>query len=97
PRQALATLADRGVGHVLIEGGATVLTSFLVADLVDELLVHLGPLLLGAGRSAVGDLGVSTLADAHRFHPDGAPALLGEDLVMRYIAAPANPIPADHR
>lgn len=97
PHQALATLAERGVGHVLIEGGATVLTSFLAADLVDEFLVHLGPLLLGAGRSAVGDLGVSTLADAHRFHPDGDPALLGEDLVMRYIAAPASPIPADHR
>ena len=88
PHEALAILAERGIGHVLIEGGATVLTAFLAADLVDELVVHIAPLLLGAGRGAVGDLGIATLADAHRFHPDGPPALLGEDIVARYTASP---------
>ncbi|WP_366180778.1 bifunctional diaminohydroxyphosphoribosylaminopyrimidine deaminase/5-amino-6-(5-phosphoribosylamino)uracil reductase RibD [Actinomyces timonensis] len=81
-------LADRGIGHVLVEGGATVLTAFLAADLVDELVVHIAPLLLGSGRCAVGDLGIATLAGAHRFHPDSPPSLLGDDLVIRYTASP---------
>lgn len=88
PREALAALAEHGAGHVLIEGGATVLTAFLAADLVDELVVHIAPLLLGSGRGAIGDLGITTLAEARRFRPDSPPALLGDDLVIRYAASP---------
>ncbi|GGO95235.1 bifunctional diaminohydroxyphosphoribosylaminopyrimidine deaminase/5-amino-6-(5-phosphoribosylamino)uracil reductase RibD [Actinomyces gaoshouyii] len=88
PREALAVLAERGIGHVLIEGGATVLTAFLAADLVDELIVHIAPLLLGSGRGAVGDLGIATLAGAHRFQPDCPPVLLGDDIVIRCTASP---------
>jgi diaminohydroxyphosphoribosylaminopyrimidine deaminase/5-amino-6-(5-phosphoribosylamino)uracil reductase len=31
---------------------------------VDRLEVHVGPVLLGAGGAALGDLGVATMADA---------------------------------
>lgn len=62
PWAALATLFDRGIRHVLLEGGPTLAASFLRAGLVDELIVHLAPTLLGAGRPGVADLGITTLA-----------------------------------
>lgn len=62
PSAALATLFDRGIRHVLLEGGPTLAAAFLRAGLVDELIVHLAPTLLGAGRSGIADLGITTLA-----------------------------------
>lgn len=62
PSAALATLFDRGIRHVLLEGGPTLAAAFLSAGLVDELIVHLAPTLLGAGRPGVADLGITTLA-----------------------------------
>lgn len=57
-------LHSRGIRTVLLEGGAALGAAFCEAGLVDEIVVYLAPLLLGAGRSAVGPLGVETLADA---------------------------------
>jgi diaminohydroxyphosphoribosylaminopyrimidine deaminase/5-amino-6-(5-phosphoribosylamino)uracil reductase len=67
PREVLRVLAAKEVRHVLIEGGATVATAFLRAGLVDDLRVYQAPILLGAGKSAVGDFGVATLNDAPRW------------------------------
>ena len=36
------------------------------AGLVDEIVVYVAPMLLGAGRNAVADLGISTIVDALR-------------------------------
>lgn len=64
PRAVLAELYDRDVRRVLLEGGATLAASFLTDGLVDEVLVHLAPKLLGAGPSLVGDLGISSIGEA---------------------------------
>jgi diaminohydroxyphosphoribosylaminopyrimidine deaminase/5-amino-6-(5-phosphoribosylamino)uracil reductase len=64
PAELLAELYDRDVRRVLLEGGPTLAAAFLRAGLVDEAIVHLAPTLLGAGPSLVGDLGISTMADA---------------------------------
>jgi diaminohydroxyphosphoribosylaminopyrimidine deaminase/5-amino-6-(5-phosphoribosylamino)uracil reductase len=64
PAALLAELFDRGVRRVLLEGGPTLAAAFLRAGLVDEAVVHLAPTFLGAGPSLVGDLGISTIADA---------------------------------
>jgi diaminohydroxyphosphoribosylaminopyrimidine deaminase / 5-amino-6-(5-phosphoribosylamino)uracil reductase len=66
-REVLRTLAAREVRHVVVEGGPTLATAFLAADAVDEVHAYVAPVLLGAGRSAVGDLGLRTMADARRF------------------------------
>jgi diaminohydroxyphosphoribosylaminopyrimidine deaminase/5-amino-6-(5-phosphoribosylamino)uracil reductase len=64
PHEALATLFARDVQHVFLEGGPTVAAAFVRAGLVDEVVVYVAPMLLGSGRSAVGDLGIGTIADA---------------------------------
>ena len=64
PAVLLAELFDRGVRRVLLEGGPTLAAAFLSARLVDEVVVHLAPQLLGAGAAMVGDLGISTMSAA---------------------------------
>jgi diaminohydroxyphosphoribosylaminopyrimidine deaminase / 5-amino-6-(5-phosphoribosylamino)uracil reductase len=66
PHEALATLFARDRQHVFLEGGPTLAASFLSAGLVDEVVVYVAPLLLGSGRSAVGDLGIDTMHHALR-------------------------------
>jgi diaminohydroxyphosphoribosylaminopyrimidine deaminase/5-amino-6-(5-phosphoribosylamino)uracil reductase len=66
PHQALAQLFARDRQHVFLEGGPTLAAAFLRAGLVDEAVVYVAPMLLGAGRSAVADLGITTIADAWR-------------------------------
>jgi diaminohydroxyphosphoribosylaminopyrimidine deaminase/5-amino-6-(5-phosphoribosylamino)uracil reductase len=64
PHEALAELFGRDRQHVFLEGGPTLAAAFLRARLVDEVVAYVAPMLLGAGRSAVADLGVRTIADA---------------------------------
>jgi diaminohydroxyphosphoribosylaminopyrimidine deaminase/5-amino-6-(5-phosphoribosylamino)uracil reductase len=66
PKEALAELYARDRQHVFLEGGPTLAAAFLQAGLVDEIVVYVAPMLLGAGRSAVADLGITTIADAFR-------------------------------
>ncbi len=66
---ALETLSARGIETLYVEGGGSVITAFLRAGLVDRLLVVTAPLVIGAGVSAVADLGIDDLAGALRFRP----------------------------
>ena len=66
PAQVLDALTTRGLRHLLVEGGPTLSAAFLRAHLVDEVHAYVAPVLLGAGPSAVGDLGIGTIADALR-------------------------------
>lgn len=52
----LRALGGEGVQSLLLEGGPTLATSFLAADLVDKLLVFVAPVVSGAGPRFVGDL-----------------------------------------
>src|SRR5919112_5344732 len=53
----LEHLSARGIDRVMVEGGGTVLTQFLTADLVDELHLVIAPLFVGDSRAPrlVGD------------------------------------------
>lgn len=54
-----------GVDHLFVEGGAGAAAAFLAADLVDRLLLYTAPVIVGDGRSAIGDVGLADLAAAH--------------------------------
>lgn len=66
PQAALAELFAIGSRHVWLEGGPTLAAAFLRAGLVDEVIAYIAPTLLGAGASAVGELGIATIGDAVR-------------------------------
>lgn len=61
---AIATLPN--VDHILVEGGAAVASAFLAADLVDRLLLYRAPILIGGGKPALRDIGLTDLAEAHQ-------------------------------
>lgn len=86
----LTDLHGRGVRHLMVEGGPTLITALIRTNLVDELYWYRAPLLLGAGKPALGDLGITSLDQAGRWQLDPAgqtPALdvLGADTLTRLI------------
>jgi 2,5-diamino-6-(ribosylamino)-4(3H)-pyrimidinone 5'-phosphate reductase len=58
--RGLSTLERRGVGRLMVEGGGELIFSLFEAELVDELTVYVGSLVIG-GRNA------PTLADGEGF------------------------------
>ncbi|GAB6985883.1 bifunctional diaminohydroxyphosphoribosylaminopyrimidine deaminase/5-amino-6-(5-phosphoribosylamino)uracil reductase RibD [Nocardioides pyridinolyticus] len=66
PQAALEQLFALGRRHVFLEGGPTLAAAYLRAGLVDQIVAYVAPMLLGAGRSAVADLGITTISEALR-------------------------------
>ena len=52
-RLALRELAARGIQTVMVEGGATVIGSFLRAGLVDDLYTYIAPMVVGGGAPSL--------------------------------------------
>jgi diaminohydroxyphosphoribosylaminopyrimidine deaminase/5-amino-6-(5-phosphoribosylamino)uracil reductase len=61
---ALGELYQRGVKHVLVEGGPTLASRFVQMDLVDEFVVYLAPKLLGGEKLAIGSIDVPSIDQA---------------------------------
>ncbi|HWB70724.1 MAG TPA: bifunctional diaminohydroxyphosphoribosylaminopyrimidine deaminase/5-amino-6-(5-phosphoribosylamino)uracil reductase RibD, partial [Egibacteraceae bacterium] len=78
---ALALLWERGVRSVLVEGGAAVLSAFLREQLCDKLVVHLAPLLLGAGGLPLAPAGPTSLVEALPLRLDSVERV-GEDVIL---------------
>lgn len=85
---ALRELHDRGVRHLLVEGGPRVLGAFFAADAVDEVLCYQAPVLLGPGLPSIAGLDIATLAEAVGLVPDDtdipAVARLGPDVLLHF-------------
>jgi len=79
PRAVLEELHTRHRQHVFLEGGPTLAAAFLAADLVDEVVAYVAPVLLGTGHPAVADLGITTIADAVRLPVTDVHVLQGHD------------------
>ncbi|MPS75833.1 MAG: bifunctional diaminohydroxyphosphoribosylaminopyrimidine deaminase/5-amino-6-(5-phosphoribosylamino)uracil reductase RibD [Microbacterium sp.] len=62
----LADLHDRGHHSVFVEGGPTLASAFVAAGLADRVLAYVAPVLLGGGRLALTDIGVSRIDEARR-------------------------------
>lgn len=77
----LRDLARRGIRSLFVEGGPTLASAFIAAGLADEVLVYLAPALLGGGRLALDDVGVSTIGEARRYD-FAAIERLGDDVLL---------------
>ena len=81
--EELARLGEEGVQSLLLEGGPTLATAFLAADLVDKLLVFVAPTIGGAGPTLIGEL-PEPVALSHV-----AACSVGEDILLTaYIHEP---------
>ncbi len=72
----LRRLAGDGVQSLLLEGGATLASAFLAADLVDKVLLFVAPKLVGEGPSMVASLSNSVMLTRLEARPVGADLLL---------------------
>jgi diaminohydroxyphosphoribosylaminopyrimidine deaminase/5-amino-6-(5-phosphoribosylamino)uracil reductase len=55
-----------GVNDLLVEGGSGAASPFLTPHHVDRMLIYRAPIIIGEGKSSVGYIGLTALADAHR-------------------------------
>ncbi len=73
-----------GVDWLMVEGGAEAAAAFLAEDMVDRLLLYRAPVLIGQGRSALGNIGLADLAQAHGRWRLEDTRLLGKDRMESY-------------
>jgi diaminohydroxyphosphoribosylaminopyrimidine deaminase/5-amino-6-(5-phosphoribosylamino)uracil reductase len=74
--EELAQLAREGVQSLLLEGGPTLASGFLAADLVDKVLVFVAPQLSGQGPRLLGDLAAPVPLSRLAARPVGEDVLL---------------------
>jgi len=90
--QVVARAAQLGFGHLLIEGGATLASAFIAADLADELYCYQAPVIIGAGSASVNIPAVQTLSQARGFRLDAAQndalTRLGPDVMLHLEPLP---------
>jgi 2,5-diamino-6-(ribosylamino)-4(3H)-pyrimidinone 5'-phosphate reductase len=84
-QRLLDHLATRGVQTILVEGGSTVIGSFLSQGLADELKVFVSSRVLGgpAGPTLAGGPGAMSLEEAPRLRLDWV-ARLGDGVLLEY-------------
>ena len=80
-RELVRLLTARGLGSLLVEGGAGMITSMLRARLCDRLMVCIAPRIVGRGIEAVGDLDIQRLPEALTLSNVRMTAC-GEDLIL---------------
>lgn len=62
-RGLLQDLHRRGMRQVFVEGGPTLASAFVAAGLVDEYLIYLAPSLIGGPKTAIDDIGVTSIGE----------------------------------
>ena len=76
-----------GVDHLLVEGGAETAAAFLREGLVDRLLLYRAPILIGSGKPALGDIGLTDLSAAHGHWRLTDTRMLGSDRLEVYASS----------
>jgi diaminohydroxyphosphoribosylaminopyrimidine deaminase/5-amino-6-(5-phosphoribosylamino)uracil reductase len=72
------------VNDLLVEGGSATASAFLAADLVDRMLLYRAPILIGEGKSSIGYIGLTSIAEAHRRWRLADSRMLGIDRLEVY-------------
>ena len=82
--EVLSKLWDRGIRHVLVEGGAQLASEFIAKGLFDEILIYQAPLLVGGSNVAVTDIGINTMEKALELSFTEVKQL-GQDVFIRAV------------
>jgi diaminohydroxyphosphoribosylaminopyrimidine deaminase / 5-amino-6-(5-phosphoribosylamino)uracil reductase len=86
-RDLLAKLGQRGVMHLLVEGGAETYGSFLSAGVVDRLMLFIAPVVLGQGGKAWASIpGARRVEEAMRLKPESS-RKIGADILIEATVA----------
>lgn len=78
--ELLKKLGEEGIDSLLVEGGATVATSFIEASSVDKVVFFIAPKVVGGPGAAIGGEGVERIADAWQLK-DISVRMLDDDVV----------------
>lgn len=79
---------DHGIQTLYVEGGPTLASAIVAAGLADRIHCYVAPTLLGGARTAVGDIGVATIAE-QLLLDDVHVEALGRDLLVTATIRPA--------
>ncbi|MEW5963736.1 MAG: RibD family protein [Pseudomonadota bacterium] len=66
PARIVAALFERGLKRLLVEGGATTISAFIDAGMVDRLHVLVAPMILGSGKTGLSLAPIASLGAALR-------------------------------
>ena len=77
----LMELGKRNISSVLVEGGADIITSMLVEQLPDRVVIIIAPKIVGKGIEAIGDLGIKSINESLRLAYRKV-RRLGDDLII---------------
>jgi riboflavin biosynthesis pyrimidine reductase len=80
PHDIVAALAERGLTSILVEGGATTISRFVDACLIDRLHVSVAPIIIGSGPAGIRFSPIDRLSEARR--PDVQIYNIGTDIVF---------------
>jgi len=83
-KEVLTQLWDRGIRHVLVEGGAQLASEFIAKGIFDEILIYQAPLLVGGANVAVTDIGIDTMQKALELNFTEVKRL-GDDIFIRAV------------
>jgi diaminohydroxyphosphoribosylaminopyrimidine deaminase/5-amino-6-(5-phosphoribosylamino)uracil reductase len=83
-KEVLTQLWDRGIRHVLVEGGAQLASEFIAKGIFDEILIYQAPLLVGGANVAVKDIGIDTMQKALELS-FAEVKRLGDDVFIRAV------------
>jgi diaminohydroxyphosphoribosylaminopyrimidine deaminase/5-amino-6-(5-phosphoribosylamino)uracil reductase len=84
-KKILTTLGSLGIASVLVEGGATLYSSFTKEKLADKLLLFVSPRILGSGLDAFRHIPQKSIANAIRMEKCSVTNLDGDILIESYL------------
>lgn len=76
--QIAQELLKKDIGHVLVEGGSKIHSSFIKAGFVDEIYQYISPILIGGGKSVDEGEGILKLSESLKFKIDELKNLDGD-------------------
>ena len=81
---ALQKLGERNIVSILVEGGGKIFSAFLKEKLDDEVMIFIGPKILGNGISLTYNLGIKSLPKALNYTIKDLEKI-GEDALLRLV------------